>query len=371
MGLGVIDALRRFLPRFLGGHPVRDEARQRAIWAITHCRTPVLGGHLHGCEDCGTRQFAYHSCNHRACPQCGRAATAEWVERELGKRIAAPYFMVTFTLPQQLRGLFFGPEAKAAFDLFFAASSAALAEALASPKGPGTATSGFTGVLHTWNQRLHFHPHIHYLVPGGGLDAAGHFVSVKNAQFLLPLPPLRQRFRRRFRQGLADLGWPVDPAVWDQDWGIHIQPFGTGENAIKYLGAYISRTAIGDGRIVSIDEETVTFRWKDRSQGGRERLETLPGEEFCARYLRHVLPRGMRSIRYYGFCHPAAKVNRERVAFLSGRGAGHRVRPGRTGPNRLAIAASALSLLPPAHAAPGPLQARFQSRAAPSPSSAL
>jgi hypothetical protein len=319
MPAGVIDALRRFLPRLPAGLRPRDEARQRAVWAITHCRTPALGGHLHGCAECATRHFAYHSCNHRACPQCGRAATAQWVTRELGKRIAAPYFMVTFTLPGELRHLFLGPDAKSAFDLFFAASSAALAGSLASPKGPRAAISGFTGVLHTWNQRLHFHPHIHYLVPGGGLNATGRFVTVKNAQFLAPLPPLRRRFRRHFREGLDALGWTVDPAVWRKDWGIHIQPFGTGENAIKYLGAYISRTAIGDGRLVSVTEDTVTFRWKDRAQGGRPRTETLPGTEFCVRYLRHVLPRGMRSVRYFGFCHPSAKTTRERVAFLSGR----------------------------------------------------
>lgn len=316
---GVIDVLRRFLPRLPAGLRPRDEARQRAVWAITHCRTPELGGHLHACADCGTRHFAWHSCNHRACPQCGRAATAQWVTRELGKRIAAPYFMVTFTLPRELRRLFQGPDAKTAFDVFFAASSAALAETLASPKGPRAAISGFTGVLHTWNQRLHFHPHIHYLVPGGGLDATGRYVTVKNAQFLAPLPPLRRRFRSHFRERLKALGCEADPDVWRKEWGIQIQPFGSGENAIKYLGAYISRTAIGDRRIVSLGEDSVTFRWKDRAQGGRERLDTISGAEFCTRYLRHVLPRGMRSVRYFGFCHPSSKATRERVAFQSGR----------------------------------------------------
>jgi hypothetical protein len=227
--------------------------------------------------------------------------------------------MVTFTLPSELRHLFLGSEAKTAFDVFFAASSAALAESLASAKGPRAAVSGFTGVLHTWNQRLQFHPHIHYLVPGGGLDAAGRYVTVKNAQFLAPLPPLRRRFRSHFCERLKALGWEADPDVWRKEWGIHIQPFGSGENAIKYLGAYISRTAIGDRRIVSLGEDSVTFRWKDRAQGGRERLDTISGAEFCTRYLRHVLPRGMRSVRYFGFCHPSAKAARERVAFQSGR----------------------------------------------------
>lgn len=315
----VIDVLRRFLPRFRKEHPVLCEARQRAVWAITHCRTPTMGGHLYGCHPCGERTFAFHSCNHRACPQCGRAATAEWVERELEKRINAPYFMVTFTLPQELRELFFGAKAKEAFDLFFRASSRALSETLASPRVLGATTSGFTGVLHTWNQRLLFHPHIHYLVPGVGLDSEGRYVQVKNANFLAHLPAMMRRFRRHFREELKRLGWQVDPVVWTKAWGIHIQPFGTGETAIKYLGAYVSRTAIGDARIVSITDEAVSFRWKDRANGNRPRVETISGIEFVRRYLRHVLPRGLRSIRYFGYCHPAAKATRERVAFLSGR----------------------------------------------------
>jgi hypothetical protein len=319
MTFGVIDALRRFLPRLPAGLAPRDEARRRAVWAITRCRTAAMGGHLHACADCGESRFAYHSCNHRACPQCGRAATAAWVGRELDRRIVAPYFLATFTLPQELRGLFFGAKAKQAFDLLFAASSRALGEALTSPKGPGATNHGFTGVLHTWNQRLHFHPHVHYLVPGGGLDTDGHFVRVKNANFLAPLPPLRARFRHHFREGLATLGWQADPAVWNKDWGVHLQPCGDGAAAVKYLGAYVSKTAMGDSRIVEVTDDAVSFRWKDRANGGRQRTETLGGIDFCTRYLRHVLPRGLRSIRHFGFCHPAAKATRERAAFLSGR----------------------------------------------------
>ena len=113
-------------------------------------------------------------------------------------------------------------------------------------------------------------------------------------------------------------GWDVDPAVWDMDWGVDIRPFGDGANAIKYLGAYVSRAVIGDGRIVSIQGEEVTYRWKDRANGGVIRTETIPGVEFVRRYLLHVLPRGVRSVRHYGFCHPAAKARRQRVAFHSG-----------------------------------------------------
>ncbi len=319
MAATVIGALRRFLPAFLRQRPFLDQARRRAIWAITHCRTPVMGGHLYGCGKCGRREFAYHSCNHRSCPLCGRAATAEWVGRELGKRIGAPYFMVTFTLPAELRRLFFGPDAKAAYDLFFAASAGALREKLADPKYLGAIHCGFTGILHTWTQQLLFHPHIHYIVPGAGIDAAGRVVSVTNANFLIRVEILAGAFRQHFRDLLASSPLRADPAVWTKDWGVNIQSFGSGANAIKYLGAYVCRTVIGDSRILAITDHDVTFQWKDRANHDAIRIDTIPGTEFVRRYLLHVLPRGMRSIRYFGFCHPAAKKKRELVAFLTGR----------------------------------------------------
>ena len=179
-------------------------------------------------------------------------------------------------------------------------------------------------VLHTWNQRLHFHPHIHAIVPGAGIDAAGSVVTVKNANFLVPQPALRRIFRARFRDGLAALAKEhpmpaIDPAAWDKDWGVDLQPFGSGENIIKYLGRYVCRTAIGDSRIVSVTDTHVSIRWKDRAHGDAQRIEALEGGEFVARYLRHVLPRGLRAVRHFGFCHPAARAKRERVAFHTGR----------------------------------------------------
>jgi hypothetical protein len=325
----VIDALRRFLPAHLreNSHAM-SEAQRRAAWAITHCRTAEMGGHLHACDSCGEREFHFHSCNHRSCPQCGKGATAEWVERQLAKRVGAPYFMVTFTLPAELRRLFFTPAAKDIYQIFFAAASSALSDTLANPRWLGAATNGFTMVLHTWNQRLHFHPHIHSIVPGAGLDAAGRIVTVKNENFLIPQPALRRVFRARFRDALAALAKDptkddhlpaIDPTVWHKDWGVNLQPFGNGENIIKYLGRDVCRTAIGDSRILSITDTHVSFRWKDRSKGDTPQIETIKGGEFVKRYLRHVLPRGLRAVRYYGYCHPAAKAKRERIAFHTGR----------------------------------------------------
>lgn len=322
----VIEALRRFLPDYLRKHPVLDPARRRAVWALTHCRTAVMGGHIYACRDCAHSHYTFHSCNHRSCPQCGKHDTAAWVERELNKRIGAPYFMVGFTLPQELRPLFFTPAARQIYQIFFAAASQALSASLANPRHLGAAQSGFTMVLHTWNQRLLFHPHIHCIVPGAGINAAGHVVSVKSPAFLAPFGPLRNAFRFHFRQKLDALRQlpegvclpSVDHSVWEKDWGLNIKPFGDGKNIIKYLGTYVCRTAISDSRILAVTDTSVTFSWKDRAHNDAKRVETIAGVEFVARYLRHVLPIGMRAIHRFGYCHPAAKARRERIAFHTG-----------------------------------------------------
>ena len=318
MTLRVIDALRRFLPEVDAGK--LDVPRRRAVWAMTHCRTAEMGGHLHACPDCGATEYAYHSCNHRSCPLCGAQDNAEWVERELEKRVGAPYFMVTFTLPSELRCLFRGAQAKQAYDLFFQAASSTLKDILANPKGLGAKKSGFTLILHTWNQRMGMHPHLHGIVPGAGLDASGRVVTVKHPEFLAPQKALRQVFRARFRDGLKTTGitCEIDPAVWQKSWGVHLQPFGSGENAIKYLGRYVCHPVIGDSRIKEIGPDKVTFQWTDRAHGNLKRQDTIPGLEFTRRFLSHVLPKGLRSIRYYGFCHPSSKKTRERIALHTG-----------------------------------------------------
>jgi hypothetical protein len=324
MSATVIAVLRLFLLAFLRARPALKRPQWRAIWALTRCRTAAMGGHLEACENGCTREFHFHSCNHRACPQCGSQATADWVERELGRRVGAPYFMVTFTLPEELRGLFFTDAAKEAYDIFFTAAGDALRKTLANPRWLGVRTHGHTAILHTWNQRLLFHPHLHCIVPGAGLDAAGNVVTVKSANFLVPQPVLRKEFRAAFRQQLAKLeerngSFGVDPGVWAKDWGVHLQAFGDGTRAIQYLGRYVCRGPIGDSRIIGVNGDRVSFRWTDRANGGALRVETISGVEFVARYLRHVLPKGMRGVRHCGFCHPAAGAKREKVAFHTGR----------------------------------------------------
>lgn len=317
----VIDALRRFLPAYLSTKPVLSGVQRRAVWALQNCRTITMGGHVHECPTCpGQREYGFNSCHHKSCPQCGRAATAEWVRREQGKLIPAPYFMVTFTLPSELRELFFGKEAKAAYDAFFQASAATLSQTLAEKKWLGADTSGFTMVLHTWNQKMLFHPHIHCIVPGAGLDTQGNYVVVKDADYLMPADALKKVLRHHFGQQIKALGIGCDPAVWRKKWGINVQAFGSGENAIKYLGRYIYRSVISDSRILAITDTHVTFRHLDRSDRNNPitRTLTLSGIEFVRRHLRHVQPAKLRAVRYYGYHHPAAKKNRQCVQQGSG-----------------------------------------------------
>ena len=315
----MLGALRRFIPEFLRTAPALSPQQHRAIWAITHCRTPALGGRAFACQACHHVHFAYHSCNHKACPQCGAHSAHRWVQRELAKLVNAPYFLVTFTLPAELRPCFFGPRDKEAYDLLFTAASGALNEKLAAAKALRAQVNGFVAVLHTWTQKLEFHPHLHCLVPGAGLNQHRRFVRVKKQDFLLYLPHLQAAFRQHLYRLLKEKDWPVDPKVWRKDWGVHIQPVGSGASALKYLGAYVARTAITNARLIRVGSESVTFRWKDRSEANRTKELTLPGVEFVRRYLRHVLPTGLRSVRYYGFCHPTAKANRMRVQLHSGR----------------------------------------------------
>ncbi len=315
----VIEALRRFMPAYLSTQPVLSRVQHRAIWALQNCRTAVMGGHVHGCPSCASeRHYAYHSCHHKSCPQCGCAATAEWVRREQGKLIPAPYFMVTFTLPSELRDLFFGKEAKAAYDAFFHASASTLSQTLANKRWLGAQQNGFTMVLHTWNQKMLFHPHLHCIVPAAGLDERGNYVTVKKADHLMPADALKKALRHHFGAQIKALGLSCDPAVWRKKWGVNVQPFGSGENAIKYLGRYIFRSVISDSRILAITDTHVTFHYKDRAAGNTTRQLTLSGIEFVRRHLRHVQPAKLRAVRYYGYHHPAAKKTRQRVQAAGG-----------------------------------------------------
>lgn len=307
---------------------------RRALAAIRRCRTPELGGHVYRCTDCAGHDFAYHSCHHRACPRCGGARTAAWTAKQEARLLPVPYFLVTFTVPEELRGLFaMRPEAM--HDVLFRESAASL-QAVAAEKRLLGAELGFVGVLHTWGRQLQHHPHVHYIVPGGGLSLDGDecarlggkkWIAARQRDWLLPVAKLAAVFARRMEEAVRALA-PAEHAslpagTWRRRWSVHSQPAGSGEPAtsasasavVRYLARYVGRTAISDERIVAADDERVTFRYTDSATQQR-RLCTLSAAEFLRRYLQHVPPSGQHRVRYFGWMHPSAKRRRMLVETL-------------------------------------------------------
>jgi predicted RNA-binding Zn-ribbon protein involved in translation (DUF1610 family) len=287
-----------------------SSAQRRALLAIRRCRTPELGGHVYRCTDCTRTDFAWHSCNHRACPRCGGAGIAAWTAQQQARLLPVPYFLVTFTVPAELRSAF-AARPELLHNLLFAESAAALQEVAAVPRLLG-AELGFVGVLHTWGRQLQHHPHVHFVVPGGGLRGK-QWISARQPDWLLPVAKLAAVFRRRMESALRAsapaLHATIPAGVWRGRWVVHSQPAGSGANVVKYLARYVGRTAISDGRIVSASDQAVTLRYTDSATQQKKQC-TLPSAEFLRRYLQHVLPPGQHRVRYFGWMHPAAKARR-------------------------------------------------------------
>jgi hypothetical protein len=283
-------------------------SHQWAAQCIMRCRTPALGGEVYHCADCGQHHYAYHSCNHRACPQCGQSDTSDWLEQQKLQLLPVPYYLITFTVPEGLRA-WLRSHQKLGYGLLLRESAQALQDVAGRPKYLG-AQLGFLSVLHTWGRQLQYHPHVHCVVPAGGLDAEGlHWVSPRSPNFFLPQRVLAARFRTRLKTALrAPEALDTDPipaAVWRQDWVVDIQPAGRGEPALKYLAAYVQRTALGPERILQDEQGQITFKYKD-TQDRQWHVRVLPALEFIRRFLQHVLPKGFQRVRHYGWLSPAA-----------------------------------------------------------------
>jgi hypothetical protein len=310
---------RKFGARLLPSH-------RRAVAALLSCRTPALGGQRYRCA-CGKEHFAYHSCNHRACPQCGHADATEWLDRQRRRLLPVPYYLVTFTVPQALRALIRSHQ-KVCYPRLLRESAGALQDVARDHKDLG-AELGMLAVLQTWTRDLRYHPHVHCVVPGGGLSGNGlRWVRLRSAtarpvrpkqpDYFLPQRVLALRFRTRLKAALQrdhpQLLAQIPPAVWRQDWVADVQPVGRGEGALKYLAAYVYRTAFSAQRILADDGRHVTFGWRDNQ--GTNRTTRLPAERFLHRYLQHVLPKGLQRVRYFGWLSPAARARFERIAAL-------------------------------------------------------
>jgi hypothetical protein len=317
--LSVHQLLRNLAPnyrkRFDSSMPTRH---RQVLKKILSCRSPALGGQLFECPDCRAFHYRYHSCNDRHCPQCGQADADDWLKRQQARLLLpTTYFLVTFTVPEALR-LFIRSHQQIALDLLFACSAQALQDLAGNPRLLG-AQLGMLGVLHTWSRTLIFHPHIHYLIPGGGLSPDGRQWIASRPKFLLPVKALGARLRTRFRDRLQkeqpQLFAQVPAKVWKRHWNVDSRAAGSGQNALRYLSRYVFKTATSNRKVQLLAEGQVRWNYRE-SNTGRLAAITLQPLEFVARFLQHVLPRAYARVRTFGWLHPAAKVRANRVRAL-------------------------------------------------------
>jgi hypothetical protein len=295
------DIFRRYGPQYRAKFGERMPPRHRqAMASIEHCRTEVMGGHVYYCETCDEALYSYHSCKNRHCPKCQNETAQQWLVEQQDLLLPTPYFMVTFTLPVDLRQLARSHQ-KTLYNILFRTSAAALQQLAQDPRFVGGRV-GMVGVLHTWTRDLNYHPHVHYLVPAGALTPDGQRWLPARQDFLVHVKPLSILFRAKFRDALkkTPLFEHIAAETWTKDWVVHCQPVGSGVAALKYLAPYIFRVAISNNRILKVEDDQVTFRYKD-SDTGAIKYCTLAAEEFIRRFLQHVLPKGFVKVRYYGF----------------------------------------------------------------------
>jgi hypothetical protein len=313
----VAEVVRRYGPEYLDRFgATMPAAHKKVLRDIAACRTGELGMVLYRCADCGKTHALGRSCGNRHCPSCQRDKAEAWLEKQTDRLLPCPYFLVTFTLPAELRELARGHQ-RVVYAALFEASSAALRALAADPKYLGTDRLGFVGVLHTWGRTLEYHPHVHYVIPGGGLSDDGTRWLPSRAEFLVPVRALSILFRGKFRDilGREGLRERVDASVWRRDWVVHCQAAGDGRESLRYLAPYVFRVAIGDHRIVSCDDGQVTFTYR-KVGSKRRRKMTLDAMEFLRRLLQHVLPSGFPKVRSYGFLSPAGAVSLDLVRWL-------------------------------------------------------
>jgi len=330
--LEVADILRRYGAAYRQKQEASLScAERRVLHALEACRTAALGGHVEQCDSCQHRRIAYNSCANRHCPKCQSLARAQWLEDRQSELLQCPYFHVVFTLPEEIAALAFQNK-RVVYDLLFRATAQTLTTIAADPKHLG-ARIGFFAVLHTWGQNLLHHPHLHCLVPGGGLSPDGQRWICCRPGFFLSVRVLSRFFRRRFLQLLEqafDAGQLHFCSALEslrdreafqrylaplptKEWVVYSKaPFAGAQQVLDYVGRYTHRVAISNNRLLDIEGGQVTFHWKDYRNANRQKVMTLQADEFIRRFLLHVLPLGFQRIRYYGLL-----ANRHRQDNLS------------------------------------------------------
>ena len=313
--LEVADIFRRHGPEYrekLGSRMLPSHLR--AMLDIEQCRTAARGGQVYFCHQCQKERYSYHSCKNRHCPKCGNEQANQWLDQQQQLLLPVPYFLVTFTLPAELRPLARSQQ-KTVYNLLFRTASQALLQLAHDPRFVG-GTLGLVGVLHTWTRDLRYHPHVHFLVTGGALDHEGRWRS-SAPNFLLHEHPLALLFRGKFRAALrqAGLSTAVARRVWQKDWVVDCEAVGSGLAACKYLAPYIFRVALSNHRLRQCSNGQVTFQYKE-SATQQIKTATLPAEKFIHRFLQHVLPPGFIKVRYYGLLSPRQRPRLAQVRQL-------------------------------------------------------
>ena len=287
-----------------------------AMQDILACRTAYFGGHIKQCDHCREKVYVYHSCGNRHCPKCHREQTERWIEKQHARLLPCPYYLLTFTLPAELRRLALVQQKKV-YGLLMRCAAAALQKLARDPRYLG-ARLGCLAVLHTWTRAMLYHPHVHLLVTAGGISPDGaQWLKPKHAAFLVPVEALSVIFRAKLCAALKKIGrlGEVPATVWKKKWVVHCQPAGYGQKVMEYLGRYVFRVAITNSRLEKIDNDQVTFRYRDnRSQEMRH--VTITSVEFIGRFLQHVLPRGCAKVRYYGIWSSSSRRSLHQASTL-------------------------------------------------------
>ena len=288
----------------------------KVINALVDCRTEKYGITIYECEQCGKQHIILRSCGNRHCPTCQNHKTRQWVEKQMTHQLPGPHFMLTFTVPEQIRSFIRSNQHKAYSALFYA-SSQALKTLAQDQKHIGGDLPGFFGVLHTWGRLLQYHPHIHYIAPGGAVSKQDGKWHPSRIDFYLPVKALSKIFKAKFKTEMnkAQLLGSIPDEVWGLDWNVNCQAVGNSEHSIKYLSRYVFKVAISNSRIIKVEDRKVFFKYqKQRSQ--KWRTTNLDVMEFIRRFLQHILPTGFMKVRYYGFMHPSSSVGLNEISSL-------------------------------------------------------
>jgi hypothetical protein len=315
--LEVADIFRLYGPKYLDRYGESMPARHhRVIRDILNCRTAALGGHLYTCDHCGEEIYSYHSCRNRHCPKCHTDQTTNWIESRHRELLPVTYFHLVFTVPEELNPLIRQHPVEL-YDVLMKAAAQSILTLGADPKYIG-GLPGILAVLHTWTSTLLYHPHVHCLVTGGGLSPDRTEWLAARENYLLPVRALSKIFRSLFRDLAAKrLPMEVFPAsAWEKEWVVFAKPAVQGtQSVLDYLGRYVHRVAISNRRILSIENDFVTFQYKDNRTGENKTI-TVTALEFIRRFLQHVLPDGTHKVRYFGLWSPTKRNILRRLQLL-------------------------------------------------------